>query len=43
MDLDSEVKDRGEIENAATPKDKEFWQNTYDERREKRLSRIKKR
>ena len=43
MDLDSEVKDRGEIENAATPKDKEFWQNTYDEKREKRLGRIKRR
>jgi tetratricopeptide (TPR) repeat protein len=43
MDLDSEIKDRESIENATTPKEKEFWQNTYDERREKRLSRTKKR
>ena len=43
MNLDSEIKDRESIENATTPKEKEFWQNTYDESREKRLSRIKKR
>lgn len=43
MNLDSEIKDRERIENAATPKDKEFWQNICDEKRGKRLSRIKRR
>ena len=43
MNLDSEIKDRESIENATTPKEKEFWQNSYDEKRKKRLSLIKRR
>ena len=43
MNLDTEISDRKRIEDATTPKDKQFWQEMYDEKRAKRLSRIKKR
>lgn len=43
MNLDLEIKSRERIENATTPTEKEFWQMSYDERKEKRLRRIKKR
>lgn len=43
MNLDSEIKSKEQVENAKTPSDKEFWQKMYNERREMRLSRIKRR
>ena len=43
MNLETEMDDRNRIEKAASQKDKQFWQQMYDEKRSKRLSRIKKR
>lgn len=43
MNLDSEIRNREQVEKATTPKDKEFWQKMNDERKEKMLSRIKRR
>lgn len=43
MNLESEIKSRKQIEQAKTPNDKEFWQKIYNEKRERRLSQVKRR
>ncbi|MVN21839.1 hypothetical protein [Mucilaginibacter arboris] len=43
MKLETELNDRKRIENASTLKDKLFWQEMFDEKKAKMLSRIKKR
>ena len=43
MDLDTEMSQRKKISDAITTEDKLFWQNIYNERRLKRLSKIKRR
>lgn len=43
MKLEEDVEDRKRIESATTPKDKQFWQERYDNKQSKLSSRIKRR
>ena len=43
MNLDEEISEKKRIENATDSKDKLYWEELYNERREKKLSRIKRR